>query len=194
MHISTSRTLGFHDRLIDASAKPAPRARRVTDEGRQHVAHVMRCHGGYLRALARRLCRAQLDPDDLVQDVLERVLRTPIPAGANERAWLARVTHNLFIDQLRHRQVRREELRAELVAVVETDEPTWWAQVSEADLRAKIALVPDVLRVTFELFAFHGKSYEQIAAQLGIAKATVGTRILRARQRLRELFAEPSGG
>jgi RNA polymerase sigma-70 factor (ECF subfamily) len=47
--------------------------------------------------------------------------------------------------------------------------------------------------MTFELFAFEGRSYDDIAAALGIAKATVGTRILRARQKLRELLTMERG-
>jgi RNA polymerase sigma-70 factor (ECF subfamily) len=38
------------------------------------------------------------------------------------------------------------------------------------------------------MFAFDGKSYLEIAESQGIQKATVGTRILRARQRIRELL------
>lgn len=192
MHISPTLTLGFHAERFATTVKPPPRAPVATDEAQHHVAHVVRCHGALLRRLADRLCRSELDADDLVQDVFEKLLRTPIPAGTNQRAWLSRVMHNLFIDQLRHRRSRREELRAEPVAAIESDEPTWWEHLSEADLRAKVALLPDAQCATFELFAFEGKSYEQIAAQLGIAKATVGTRILRARQKLRQLLVASS--
>ena len=52
---------------------------------------------------------------------------------------------------------------------------------------------PEEQRITFELFAFHGKSYDEIAAKLKIAKNTVGTRIMRARSKLRELFTAERG-
>ena len=38
------------------------------------------------------------------------------------------------------------------------------------------------------LFAFDGLSYDEIARRQGISKNTVGTRVLRARRRLRALF------
>jgi RNA polymerase sigma-70 factor, ECF subfamily len=142
-----------------------------------------------LTQMARRLCRSNIDPDDLVQDVLEKTLRSPVPEGANVRAWLSRVMRNLFIDKLRRDRSRREDLTAEPTAASPTDEPpAWWELLSEEEVRAVLARVPADQRITFELFAFEGKSYDEIAATLDIAKATVGTRILRTRQRLRSLL------
>jgi RNA polymerase sigma-70 factor (ECF subfamily) len=151
------------------------------------LAALTRSHGSFLRGLAQRLCRTQLDPDDLVQDVLERVLTHPAPAGVNERAWLARITRNLFIDKLRRIHTRREDLHDE-IADVAPDEAAWWETLTEETVRRQLATLPEPLRITFERFVIHGQSYEQIARALGIAKATVGTRILRARTRLRELL------
>ena len=42
------------------------------------------------------------------------------------------------------------------------------------------------------MFAFDGKSYDEIAVAQGIAKATVGTRILSARLRIREILVDDS--
>lgn len=175
-----------------APSRAVPPPQQATDNGR-NVERVAREHGDHLRRLARKLCRAPLDPDDLVQDVLEKLLRSPIPAGANERAWLARVTFNLFIDQVRRRRTRREELTAAPEPQIEPTDRAWWDHLGETDIRARIAGLPQEQRATFELFAFDGESYETIATRLGIAKATVGTRILRARQKLRVMFAEARG-
>jgi RNA polymerase sigma-70 factor (ECF subfamily) len=152
-----------------------------------------RAHGDYLRALARRLCRTQYDPDDLVQDTFLRTLKSPIPAGANERAWLSRVMHNLFIDAIRRRGARREDELGEVAAPLAHDE-AWWKSLSADDVRAAVARLPDEQRIVFTMFAFEGKSYIEIAEATGIAKATVGTRILRARQRIRELLVEGRHG
>jgi RNA polymerase sigma-70 factor, ECF subfamily len=149
-------------------------------------------HREYLQGLARRLCRNHYDPEDLVQDVLEKTMRSPnsIPPGANERAWLSRVLHNLFIDRVRRKTARREEpIEAEPVMVAPV-EGAWWESITVADIRAKLPRLPSEQRETFELFAFEGRSYDEIAAQLGIAKATVGTRILRARMKLRDLLGK----
>ena len=155
---------------------------------RQELDQLSREHGAYLRALARKLCRSQLDPDDLVQDVFEKAMRSVMPEGANQRAWLSRVLHNLFIDKIRRRNVRREDALETDPAQPVAEEREWWESLTEREVRAKLAELPAEQRETFELFAFGGKSYDEIAKQLGIAKNTVGTRILRARQRIRELL------
>jgi RNA polymerase sigma-70 factor (ECF subfamily) len=161
---------------------------------RQKLAELTRLHRTYLEGLARRMCRNQLDPDDLVQDVFEKTMRSvqTIPPGANERAWLSRVLHNLFIDKLRRRNARREDPLDEPVEPP-TEERAWWHALSVEQIRATLARLPDEQRTTFELFAFEGRSYDEIAAAQGIAKATVGTRILRARQKLRELLTRERG-
>ena len=146
-------------------------------------------HGSYLRDLAKRLCRAQLDPDDLVQDLFEKALHMKMPAGANERAWLARVLHNLFIDKLRRHLARREDLTDEVFEQTE-ERRVWWESLTEDAVRNELVKLPSDQAQTFQMFAFEGRSYEEIATTLGIAKATVGTRILRARKRLRELLSE----
>lgn len=161
----------------------AARDKRRADE-------LMRRHGDYLHG-----CRGHLDPEDLVQDVLEKAVRAPdaIPPDANERAWLSRVLHNLFIDRVRRKHTRREEPIEADPPASEAEEHPWWQALTADDVRAALARIPAEQRETFELFAFDHLSYDQIAARQGIAKATVGTRILRARTKLRELLTREHG-
>jgi RNA polymerase sigma-70 factor (ECF subfamily) len=162
---------------------------------RKRADELMRAHGEYLRGLARRLCRRHFDPDDLVQDLLEKTVRSPdaIAAAANERAWLSRVMQNLFIDRVRRTRSRREEpITAEPAATV-SDAPPWWDSLTGEQVRAQLAHLPEDQRATFELFAFEHLSYDEIAARMNIAKSTVGTRILRARGKLRELLTGEYG-
>lgn len=184
-------------RIVDAREDVA-RSRVVSIEDardRRRADEIMRLHGEYLRDLARRLCRGQFDPDDLVQDVLEKTVRAPdsMPQAANERAWLARVMHNLFIDRVRRTQTRREEPIAVEPPAIAPDERPWWDVLTGDDVRAQLSRLPAEQRETFELFAFENLSYDEIASRLRIAKATVGTRILRARSKLRELLTEAHG-
>lgn len=199
-----SKTPVLREEQASASVESLNDARR-----RQRLAELSRVHRPYLQTLARRLCRHQLDPDDLVQDVFEKTMRAaqPIPDGVNERAWLSRVLHNQFIDKLRRRAARREDpldgpVDAAGVAPAGSaaegqrghiEDGAWWQRLTLEEIRAKLVQLPEDQRVTFELFAFEGKSYDAIAAELGIAKATVGTRILRARQKLRDVLTLERG-
>jgi len=120
-------------------------------------------------------------------------MASPVPEGANERAWLSRVMHNLFIDWIRRRDARREDALTETPAAPATDDEAWWLSLTSEDVLRVIARLPDEQGSAFMMFAFDGRSYDEIAAAQGIAKATVGTRILRARLRIREILVEEHG-
>ena len=87
-----------------------------------------------------------------------------------------------------------EELEDEVVSPA-PEGGVWWEKLDAEDIRARLQEIPEELRDAFSLFALEGCSYQEIAARLAIPKATVGTRILRARRRLKELFdrTEPGG-
>jgi RNA polymerase sigma-70 factor, ECF subfamily len=44
----------------------------------------------------------------------------------------------------------------------------------------------------YRLHALEGRSYEEVSARLRIPKATVGTRLIRARRKLRDLLMPPA--
>lgn len=157
-------------------------------------------YGQFLSQMARHLCRGHFDEDDLVQETLARTLARldQLPEGVNHRAWMTQVMKNLFTDQLRKHKTRHDrEAAVDLEAVPEpaTVEQPWWHALDAEHVRAAAANLPDELRETFERFTFRGESYEAIAAALGVPKATIGTRILRARRRIKaQLEADVRGG
>lgn len=167
----------------------------LDDAARRRLAEVSRDHGRALRDLAGRLCRSQFDPDDLVQDVLVTAALQigKLPPDTNLGGWLTRVMKNRFIDRCRRKQTAvvstpSTPIDEERIAAREAGEEEWWERLDADDVRAKLGELPAELREAFELFAFGGLAYQEIAAKLGIPRPTVGTRILRARQRLRKLL------
>lgn len=159
---------------------------------RQRFDRAVREHRPVLLDLARRLCRTHIDADDLVQDVLETTLQhiAELPDDTNLVAWMTRVMRNRFIDRCRRLKVRGTQTPIEDVPVAAPvkDDEAWWQRLGADDIRARLAELPADQRRAFELFAFEGASYQEIAERLGIPKATVGTRILRARARLKQLL------
>jgi RNA polymerase sigma-70 factor (ECF subfamily) len=157
----------------------------------------VREHDALLRGLARRLCGGNsADADDLVHDTYERALRAwgRYVDGGNLRSWLAAILHNLFIDRCRKdkRTPRSEGLDEVEVAAAEPAPPPRWAQVSGASVAEALAELGPEFRRVYELHA-QGRSYDEIAAELGIARATVGTRLVRARRRLKETLLRELG-
>lgn len=155
-----------------------------------------------LRLVARGLCRDAAEVEDLVQDVYEKALRAiaTMDPAANPRGWMVTILHNLHIDRCRRRARMRPHVPHDEVplAAPEAIEAPAWASMSAADVRRAAARLPEELRVTYTMFALEGRSYQEVAEALGIPKATVGTRLSRARARLKEILSaelgEPPGG
>jgi RNA polymerase sigma-70 factor (ECF subfamily) len=155
-----------------------------------------------LRAKAARLERTASDAEDLVQDTLERALRSwqRYAPGSNLRSWLHTVMHNLFLDHCRARN------RRELVGIEAGHDPAWtgeppedphepatWESVSMTEVQDLSRGLRPPLRDAVELVFFCGLNYEQAAERLRIPKATVGTRLLRARRQLRQQILDRLG-
>lgn len=156
----------------------------------------IREHCEFVHGLARALSRGRADHEDLAQEAMERWLRARpgLPTGTNHQAWLTTVLRNLLIDRLRRRATRREQPIDSARIPATSHAAPWWQELGAADVDRELAKLPSRQRATFRMFAFEGKSYDEIAGQQAIARSTVGTRILRARQRLRELLEERGAG
>lgn len=145
--------------------------------------------------IAQNLCRASgVDPEDLVEEALERALRQlEHGAGADPLAlpFVATVMANRFIDLFRRRRAAdvSEHAAPEVVldeeVAVEPEPLERWRSVAEAQLReAMEALRPERIREVYRLHA-SGLRYRQIAARLGIPEGTVGSDLFDARRQLR---------
>jgi RNA polymerase sigma-70 factor (ECF subfamily) len=162
----------------------------------QRFAAFAREHEPVLRATALRLCGNATDANDLLQDTFERGLRSlaRFQPGTDGRAWLLTILHNLFIDRCRSRarearsDTPAEELE-ERIAAPEAEPQPSWASISPEQLRAALAKIPEDFQVVYRMHALENRSYQEIAQTLGIPKATVGTRLIRARKKLRDLLS-----
>jgi RNA polymerase sigma-70 factor, ECF subfamily len=148
-----------------------------------------------LRARAIQLCRSHYDSDDVVQDALLRAFLTgsPVRDPTRLRSWLLMIVTNTFIDLTRKRRRRPDHLG--LVVDVPTPdpiEPSPWDDVDSDDLRRAIDALPDDVRDTYRMFAVEGCDYAAISSAQQVPPATVGSRLFRARKRLRLLLTSGS--
>lgn len=144
-----------------------------------------------LARTARTLCGNRADADDLLHDVYERALRAQRRDDhANLRAWLHSILRNLFIDRCRYARRHPTPMSLDEIDVAEAQPElaAAWTTVSEAQLHAALAHLPSDFRRVFELHTFEGLRYDEIASRLAIAPSTVGTRLSRARAKLRVIL------
>lgn len=136
-----------------------------------------------LRAYARSICNLPDDVEDLVQDAVERALRSDNRPDElpHLRPWMFRVIRNLHFDELRKRRVRMEYSRREkrVSGELGVDQPR--------DVLTRLAferMAPDKREILF-LVDIVGLKYAETAAVLDIPEGTVMSRVSRARQALR---------
>ncbi len=149
-----------------------------------------------LRRFARSLTRSAAEADDLVQDACLRALSRSDqwdPTQPLDR-WMFRITRNLWISEIRKRQVRMGQGQvpaeeAHELVTVETGE----AAVASSDLHSKIASLPEELSSVLLSVSVEGFSYAEAAQLFDIPVGTVMSRVHRARKALAASLAETSG-
>jgi RNA polymerase sigma-70 factor (ECF subfamily) len=145
-----------------------------------------------LLRMAERMCGNLTDAEDVLQDTFLRAVRHGIPPGVrNLAAWLTTTLKNAFIDHCRKRKrgPSHEPMtdHHDGLTQLEPDGPEpAWGNITLDDIRDALGSIEPVYREVYQLHTFEELTYEQIAQQLGIQRVTVGTRLNRARKKLRE--------
>ena len=157
----------------------------------------------HLTEQATRLTRNPADAKDLVQDTIERGLRNRHRFSYGSLGlWLTRVMHNLFIDRCRRKRLDPLSKDTPDPAIAGDadfgqDVPIW-TQVSDEMLQQAIDALDPPSREVFLRHEVDHWPYARIAAALGIAVPTVGTRLHRARRKIRltlmQSFNRAAGG
>jgi RNA polymerase sigma-70 factor, ECF subfamily len=142
----------------------------------------------YSRAI--RLVHLPQDAWDLVQDTFEHALRgyERFQPGTNLRVWLMTIMHHLFIDRCRRqaREPNSAPIDDNEIASPEPNAPRMWETITDEQIAAALADLESPFREVYELRLFVNCSYDEIAERLTIPRSTVGTRLMRARQKLKK--------
>ena len=148
-------------------------------------------HGRFLYTVAYRLTGDHDDAQDLVQEVLVRVQRglaTYQPGALH--AWLARITTNVFLDDIRRKARRPTSTLPDEPDLVLPPSPGADEVLSTERLSGDVQQALDTLsedfRTAIVLCDVVGLSYDEIAEVLGVPVGTVRSRIHRARRAMRD--------
>lgn len=167
------------DELIAAAKRGEPPAqRRLYEEHRSRVYRLM-----------VRMVGAD-DAADVTQQVFLQVLRKigQFSGQSQFTTWLYRLAVN---EALQHLRRRRRAKSSSLEYDVVDRSPPRVGRCEQAELLEEaLARLDSDLRAMFLLREVEGLSYQEIAAAVGIAEGTVGSRLNRARQLLREYLIE----
>lgn len=151
------------------------------------------------------ILKDRTEAEDAVQTVYLRCFASieSFEGRASLSTWLTRITINEALGRLRARRRRQSRLEADAIVdlaeyreklmdgSIEGGGPD--VEIARAQVRSllerAIADLPEAFRLVFVLRDVEGMSVEETAAALDVLPATVKTRHLRARRRLRDALA-----
>lgn len=151
-----------------------------------------------VHTIAVRVTRDGRAAEDVTQEVFLAIWQRPLafdPARGSLRAWLAMMAHRRAVDLVRREEAhRRRSVDGQLPAgAIDRGDPVG-DQVSDADaaqrLGTALQALPEHLSRAISLAYFEGRTYREVAVELGVPEGTAKSRL---REGLRRLAAALSG-
>jgi RNA polymerase sigma-70 factor (ECF subfamily) len=140
-----------------------------------------------LRRFAVSLTSHVSDADDLVQDTIERALKSlhHWQPGTRLDSWMYRIAQNLWIDTVRARRLRPIlNVDPPEAAVAFDGARAMEAMLTLEDACRVLDQLPEEQRVVVALVLIDGRSYREAADILELPIGTVTSRLARAREAL----------
>jgi RNA polymerase sigma-70 factor, ECF subfamily len=148
-----------------------------------------------LRRFARGLTGSAIEADDLVQAACERALAREhqFQEGTRFDSWMFRIVQTIWIDQIRARDVRKED--GDTAERLGSDEPVRRVEARLAldEVRRAVDRLPTDQRIALLLVTVDGLSYKEAAEVVGVPVGTIMSRLARARIALLQQL-EAGGG
>jgi RNA polymerase sigma-70 factor, ECF subfamily len=146
--------------------------------------------------LAWSMLRNETEAEDLAQDIFLRIWKA-LPGyhgGASLSTWVYTISRNACLTELKRRAHRPTvslhdpdiEVGLEKLPELQTTDP---APGADRDVQAMLDQLPEKYRQVITLFYLEERSYDQVAALLGLPMGTVKTFLHRAKKELAHLCA-----
>lgn len=170
-------------------------AERLMARDQAAIQEVMDLYGGVVFGIAKRVL---LDPsmaEEVAQDAFLALWRRPgayDPARGSLQAFLLGVTRNKAIDLVRKEETikrTKESLTSELETASKETSPHE-GLVERQQVREALGALTNVQREAVVLAYFGGRTYREVAGELGIPEGTAKTRLRDGLTRLRQLMLQ----
>jgi RNA polymerase sigma-70 factor (ECF subfamily) len=150
--------------------------------------------GGYVFGLAARVIGDRRAAEDVTQDVFLTLWERPgsfDPHRGHLRTFIGTLAHRRAIDFIRREEARRRRAARDANATVpipDVDELAL-AIVTAEQVRAEVERLPEEQRTAIELAYFGGRTYRQVADELGIPEGTAKSRMRLGLRRIADVLA-----
>ena len=172
----------------------------ATSDLHQAVEAVVREHSRFVFRLAYSILRNRDEAEDATQEVFIRVFKNKekLSGIADQRLWLAKIAWRVTLDWKRLLDRRRPAEGSDLVlealpSKAQGADRKLEAKQMSALLETMVATLPSDLRETLALSTVQELNSSEIAAVLGIPEGSVRTRLMRARNLLKQKMSVAMG-
>ena len=169
---------------------------RLLERDEDALREVMSTYGGLVFAMAKRVVADPTMAEEVAQDAFLALWRRPSSFNSDRgslQSFLLGVTRNKAIDLVRHEESlkkAKDALIAEAEATSEGESPNELAVGMEErdELRAALFSISEVQREALVLAYFGGRTYREVADELGIPEGTAKTRLRDGLAKLRQVL------
>jgi RNA polymerase sigma factor (sigma-70 family) len=138
--------------------------------------------GSYVFGLAARVIGDRHAAEDVTQEVFLSLWERPEafdPARGRLRTFLGTLAHRRAVDVVRREEARRRRAARDAATVVPVPDVGELAMaiVTAEQVRAEVNRLPREQREAIELAYFGGRTYRQVAEELGIPEGTAKSRM-----------------
>ena len=130
------------------------------------------------------LCGEREQAHDLMQDAVEKYLNVQGKKIDNHQAFVRSIARNRFFDIQRRKKTLQFDVLEDMDSLGDIEQALESMIVDELTLKSLWKSLSASERETVFLWAVEGMSAAEIATELGVARATVLSRLRRMRQRL----------
>jgi RNA polymerase sigma factor (sigma-70 family) len=145
--------------------------------------------GSYVFGLAARVIGDRHAAEDVTQDVFLSIWERPeafVPSRGRLRTFLGTLAHRRAVDVVRREEARRRRAARDAATGVPIPDVGELAMaiVAAEQVRAEVDRLPREQREAIELAYFGGRTYRQVAEELGIPEGTAKSRMRLGLQRI----------
>ena len=138
--------------------------------------------GSYVFGLAARVIGDRHAAEDVTQEVFLSLWERPDafdPARGRLRTFLGTLAHRRAVDVVRREEARRRRAARDAATTMPIPDVGELAMaiVTAEQVRAEVNRLPDEQRAAIELAYFGGRTYRQVAKELGIPEGTAKSRM-----------------
>jgi RNA polymerase sigma factor (sigma-70 family) len=180
------------------STQDAQLAARLMERDETALREVINLYGGIVNGMARRVLAEPTLAEEVAHDVFLAFWRRPgafDPERGSLKTFLTSIARNKAIDLVR-REEAMKRTKGSLIEEMST-EPTQArfdeAVDTRAELTTALAQLSQVQREAIALAYYGGRTYQEVATELGIAEGTAKTRLRDGLRKLRTVLTETRG-